>query len=128
MFLLDDGAVTKIDLGKKYVDGSVLLTSDIYGDAIPEGVKENIYKYKFTDFYEELEKFTLKYSAQSIEDNGFVWIDFPYNESLMHDVSVEMLKEGPEQYLNMMGCIKGIMYDNEATAKTVLLSVQQMEG
>ena len=44
----------------------------------------------------------------------------------MHDVSVEMLKEGPEQYLNMMGFIKGKMYNNEATAKTVLLSVQHM--
>ena len=53
MFLLDDGAVTKVDLGKKYVDGYVLLTSDIYGDAIPEGVKENIFKYKVTDVYGE---------------------------------------------------------------------------
>ena len=45
--------MTKVGLGKKYVDGSVLLTNDIYGGANPEGAKGNILKYKVTGFYEE---------------------------------------------------------------------------
>ena len=73
--MFDDGAVTKVGLGKKYVDGSVLLTYDIYGSTIPEEYKGNIFKYKVTDFDEEEEKFNLAYSAQAIKENEFVWID-----------------------------------------------------
>ena len=47
---------------------------------------------------------------------------------LMHDVSVKMVKEGHNQYLNAMGRIKGKRHRDEAAANTVILSVQQMEG
>ena len=53
--------MTKVGLEKKYLDESVLLTDNIYGGAIPEGVKENIFKYKVTGFDEEEDKFTLAY-------------------------------------------------------------------
>ena len=56
-------AVTNIGLGKKYVDGSILLTDDTYSGVITEGYKGNIFKYKVTDFDEEEDKFTLAYSA-----------------------------------------------------------------
>ena len=46
----------------------------------------------------------------------------------MHDVFVEMVKEGHKQYINAMGRIKGKNYKDEAEAKTVILSVQQREG
>ena len=42
--VFEDGAVTKIGLGKKYVDGYVLLTDDIYGGAIPEGSKIKLFQ------------------------------------------------------------------------------------
>ena len=60
--------------------------------------------------------------------NELVWIDFTDNESLMHDLSIEMLKEGHEQYLNAMGHIIIKNYKAEAAAMAVLLSVQQKEG
>ena len=120
----DDGAVTKVGFRKKYVDGSVLLTDDIYGGAIPEGAKGNIFKYNMTYFDEEEEKFILTYSAQDIRENLFVWIYFPEDEILMHDVSVEMEKEGHKQYFNAVGRIKVIKYEAEAEAKIFLLSVQ----
>ena len=41
------------------MDVSVLLTYDIYGGAIIEGAKGNLFKYKLTDFDEEEEKLTL---------------------------------------------------------------------
>ena len=81
-------AVTKVGLGKKYVDGYVLLTDDTYGGTINEGYKGNIFKYKVTDFDEGGYKFTLAYSAQAIKQNVFVWIDFLDDNILMHDVSV----------------------------------------
>ena len=59
--------MTKVCLGRKYVDVSMLLTYDIYGSKIPEGAKGNIFKYMVTYFYEEEYKFTLTYSAQAIE-------------------------------------------------------------
>ena len=65
--LFDDGAVTKVGLGKKCVDGSVILTDDIYGGAIPKVAKGNIFKHNVTDFDEEEENFTLAYSAQTIK-------------------------------------------------------------
>ena len=76
-FLFYDGAVTNIGLGKKYMDGSVLLIYDIHGGVIPEGAKGNLLKYKVDGFDEEEEKFTLAYSAQAIEENEFIWIYFP---------------------------------------------------
>ena len=42
----------------------------------------------------------------------------------MHDVSVEMEKEGHKQYFNAVGRIKVIKYEAEAEAKIFLLSVQ----
>ena len=98
--------MTKVCLGKKYADGSVMLTDDIYGGTIPEEAKGKLFKYKVTDFDEEEDKFTLKYLAQAIRENGYVWIGFPYNESLMHDLYVEMVKEGHEKYHNVIGHIK----------------------
>ena len=120
----DDGAVTKVGFRKKYVDGSVLLTDDIYGVVIPEGAKGNIFKYNMTYFDEEEEKFILTYSAQDIRENLFVWIYFPEDEILMHDVSVEMVKKGHTQYLNTVGRIKIKKYEAEAADKTVLFYIQ----
>ena len=40
----DDGTVKNLGPGKKDVGGSVLLTDNIYGSAIPEGFKENIFQ------------------------------------------------------------------------------------
>ena len=57
----DDGAVKDFGLGKEYMDGSVLLTDDIYGGTITEVSKEKLLKYKVTDFDEEKKKFTLAY-------------------------------------------------------------------
>ena len=57
----DDGAVKDFGLGKEYMDGSVLLTDDIHGGAIPKGAKWNLLKYKVDGFDEEEEKFTLAY-------------------------------------------------------------------
>ena len=51
--LFDDGTVTKVGLRKYYIDGSVILPYDIYGGAINEGTKGNIFKYRVTDFYDE---------------------------------------------------------------------------
>ena len=78
---MGDGTVTNFVLGKKYVDGYVLLTDDICGSAIPERAKGNIFKCKVSDFDEKEHKFTLKYSAQAMKDNGYVWINFPDAES-----------------------------------------------
>ena len=70
------------------MDRSVLLTGYIYCGATPEGAKGELFKYKVTDFDEEEYKFTLAYSSQAIEENGFVCINFPDDGSLMRDVSV----------------------------------------
>ena len=105
--VFDDGAATKVGLGKKYADGSMLLTDDIYGGKIPEESKIKLFKYNVTDLDEEEEKLTLAYSAQAIKENEFIWIDFPNDKSLMHYVSIEMSKQGHEKYLNAMGRIKG---------------------
>ena len=123
--MFDDGTVTKVGLGKYYIDGSVILPYDIYGGAINEGTKGNIFKYRVTDFYDKERKVTLAYSAHTIKKNGYLWIDIPDNEILMHDVFVEMVKEGHKQYINAMGRIKGKKYKDEAAANTVLLYVQQ---
>ena len=53
-------------LGKKYVDGYVLLIDGIYGGVITEGSKVNLFRYNVTGFNEEEEKFNLKCSAQAI--------------------------------------------------------------
>ena len=90
--ILDDGTMKKIDLGNKYMDGSVLFTDDMYGSAIPEGEKGKILKYKVNNFDEEEDEFTLEYSSQTSKDNRLVWIEFPIDESLMHAASVEMMK------------------------------------
>ena len=66
----------KVGLGKNCVDGSMLITDDIYGGAIPEGAKGNIFKYKVTGFYKQEEEFNMTYSAQAIKESGFAWIDF----------------------------------------------------
>ena len=121
----NDGAVTKVALGNKYVDRSMLLKDDIYGGAIPEGDQGNIFKYKVTDFYDEEEKFTPEYSAQAIKKNLSVWIDFTDDERLMLDISVKTIKYIYKKSINAMGCIKVKMLNAEAEAKTVLLYFHQ---
>ena len=102
------------------MDGYVLPSYYIYGGAIPEGFKGNIFKYELTVFNEEKDKFALAYSAQATKENGFVWIGFPDNEILIHDVSVEMVKQGHKKYINVMGRIKDKKYKDQSAAKTVL--------
>ena len=102
----------------------MLLTDNIYCGAILELSKGNIFRYNVTDFDEEEWKFNLTYSSQAIKENLFVCIYFPDDESLMHDVSIQMVKEGREKCLNAMLRIKGERYEAEAADNTVLLSVQ----
>ena len=75
--VFDDGAMTNFGLGKKHIDGYVMLTDNIYGGEIPEEAKLQLLKYKVTYFDEQKEKFTLEYLAKAIEENGFLWIYFP---------------------------------------------------